>query len=245
MNTLGIDVSTWDGTMNWTKASSAGAKFAFIRAGSINNITGVCYKDYQYDRNIFIAPIYMPVGCYWYFRPNHDEIKQADYMIALMAFKPWKLRPVIDVEENGGLGQISTAGKIVQMVNRLHEKLDIWPIVYTRATFWDPSVAPHPLWSTLDLWAARYNLSLIGPWSDGACKFRDWTDWKLWQFSADGNGRGAEFGSTADSVDLNYFNGDEAALRQWAGLEPTPPVVTLEDRVGKLETEARARGWEI
>ncbi len=248
-NALGIDVSTWDGVMNWPKAASAGAKFAFVRAGSINNVTGVCYTDFQYERNISIAPGYMPTGCYWYFRPKHDTLKQADYMIALLgANLDWKLRPVIDVENNGGLPAATVDLRVAQMVNRLHEKLNAWPIIYTRASFWNPSVASHPLWHSLDLWAARYKESLTSPWSDDACKFRDWTDWRLWQFSADTppNGRGAEFGSEADNVDLDLFNGDEAAFRVWAGLEPpVPPAPTLEERVGKLETEARSRGWEV
>jgi GH25 family lysozyme M1 (1,4-beta-N-acetylmuramidase) len=42
---LGTDVSKWQGDMNWEKADSAGANFAFIRAGSIDNISGNCYTD--------------------------------------------------------------------------------------------------------------------------------------------------------------------------------------------------------
>lgn len=225
MNTLGIDVSHWDGELNWAKAASAGARFAFIRAGSINNITGTCYADYQLERNISLAPSHMPVGLYWYFRPNHSPLTQADFMVALMAFKPWKLRPVVDVEDAGSLPAITVAGRVVQMVARLHERLDVWPIIYTRASFWDPYVAAHSLWSGLDLWAARYKQSLSGPWSDGACRFRDWTNWKFWQFSADGNGRGAEFGAPppADAdMDLNYFNGDQAAFEAYAGIDAVP-----------------------
>jgi len=43
-------------------------------------------------------------------------------------------------------------------------------------------------------------------------------------------------------MDVNEFNGDEAAFYAWIGW---PQPVTLEQRVGKLEAEARAHGWQV
>jgi GH25 family lysozyme M1 (1,4-beta-N-acetylmuramidase) len=48
----GIDVSHWQGVMDWAKAKAAGVQFAIIRAGSIDANTGVCYTDYQYEANV-------------------------------------------------------------------------------------------------------------------------------------------------------------------------------------------------
>ena len=39
---LGCDVSKWQGDMDWQKCAAAGAKYAFIRAGSITLNTGEC-----------------------------------------------------------------------------------------------------------------------------------------------------------------------------------------------------------
>jgi GH25 family lysozyme M1 (1,4-beta-N-acetylmuramidase) len=49
---LGVDVSHWQKRMDWQKAKDAGAEYAFIRAGSINNITGVCYTCFQRSRRM-------------------------------------------------------------------------------------------------------------------------------------------------------------------------------------------------
>ena len=110
-NVLGLDVSKWNKELDWRIAASAGARFAFIRAGSISSGTGVPYTDYQFTRNASLAPQYMPVGFYWYFRPYHDPIKQANYFCDLIMGKNWKLPPVLDLEEAGNLSplQVTTA----------------------------------------------------------------------------------------------------------------------------------------
>ena len=99
---LGVDVSKWQGDMNWDQCASAGAGFAFVRAGSIDNTSGNCYTDYQFIRNISLAPDYIPTGCYWYFRPNHDPIRQADYFSDLIGEEAWLIPPVLDLETTGG-----------------------------------------------------------------------------------------------------------------------------------------------
>ena len=109
---LGIDVSKWQLQMDWHKARSAGARFAFIRAGSISNLPGECYTDFQFERNAKIAPEYFPVGFYWYFRPQHDAIKQASYFCNLIRQKRYLLPPVIDLETDGGL----SASEITRVV---------------------------------------------------------------------------------------------------------------------------------
>src|SRR3990167_761278 len=61
---LGVDVSHWQAKrdvvpvihMDWAKCQEAGAKFAFIRAGSINAVNGICYEDYEFQYNSEVAP---------------------------------------------------------------------------------------------------------------------------------------------------------------------------------------------
>ena len=56
---LGVDVSHWQAKrdvtpvihMDWAKCKEAGAKFAFIRAGSIGAVSGICYEDYEFQYN--------------------------------------------------------------------------------------------------------------------------------------------------------------------------------------------------
>jgi len=47
-----------------------------------------------------------------------------------------------------------------------------------------------------------------------------WTVYDLWQYSADGNNRGGEFGQTSDDVDLSVFWGTQDAFFKWVGFNP-------------------------
>jgi hypothetical protein len=53
------------------------------------------------------------------------------------------------------------------------------------------------------------------------------TNWRFWQYSADGNRQGSNHGVLSWDVDLDVFNGTVAELRAWAGVgdaleEPEP-----------------------
>lgn len=224
---LEIDVSKWQGLMDWHKARSAGARFAFIRAGSITTYTGVCYTDYQFERNARLAPDYMPVGFYWYFRPQYDPILQANYFCDLIANKRYLMPPVLDLENDGeGMTdkEITTAAKY--FIIRVYERLGIWCLLYSRSLWLNEHTIADEIWKLVDFWVARYK-KLTSPWSDGACIPRDFKDWVFWQFSAGGNGRGPEFGAKSKSIDLDYFNGDEKALVLYVGKGPVTKVIKV------------------
>jgi lysozyme len=229
---LGIDVSKWQLEQNWHKARSAGARFAFIRAGSITTYSGRCYTDYQFERNAKLAPDYMPIGFYWYFRPQHDPIKQANYFCDLISNKRYLMRPVLDLENAGDTidgkkmtpSQITHAAKL--FIIRVYERLGIWCLLYSRSLWLNENTIADEIWKMVDYWVARYK-KLTGPWSDGACIPRDHKTWRFWQFSAGGNGRGPEFGAKSRSIDLDYFNGDEAAFAEYIGEVDSPLLVKV------------------
>ena len=128
---LGIDVSRWQGLMNWLTASNAGAKYAFIRAGSISTYDGKCYKDIYFDVNSQAAYNYMPVGYYWYFRPNYSAIVQADYFTRLVENTERKLPLVCDIETSGGLTPYYVEKRTKEFCDRLEYNLGKQPLIYT------------------------------------------------------------------------------------------------------------------
>jgi lysozyme len=231
---LGIDVSKWQKELDWLIASSAGARFAFIRAGSITLTGGNCYTDYQFERNAEIAPDYFPIGFYWYFRPYHDPIKQANYFCDLIKDKKWKLPPVLDLEEAGNLSPLGVTTAAGTFVLKVKERLNVLPLLYSRAYWLNKNTVPNDLMKLLGLWIARYTSKgkpwgNILPWPDSpGIKPRDYNGWRFWQKSAGGNGRGKEFGAVQPgasvSIDIDYFNGDQAALDSYAGEKPPDPT---------------------
>jgi lysozyme len=69
----------------------------------------------------------------------------------------------------------------------------------------------------------------------------NWADWTFWQFGTPSVG--LALGMESREIDLDIFNGDEAALRKFAGLDVQPvPVVTNEYKLNRL-WEAHKELW--
>lgn len=83
----GIDVSQWQGTIDWDKVKASGVQFAMLRAGwGQNNI------DTQFVRNISECNrVGIPCGIYWfsYAYTEAMAVREAEY--ALAAVEPYKL----------------------------------------------------------------------------------------------------------------------------------------------------------
>jgi lysozyme len=212
----GVDVSKWQGKMKWNVCQYAGARFAFIRAGSVTLAGGTCYTDYEFERNANTAPDFMPVGFYWYFRPQHNPERQANYFVDLIRDKQYKLPPVMDLEEDGDLSPAEVTASAVIFGATVYKRISVWPLLYGRAEWLNLHTVPALQWGAMDLWIARYNPLLDGPWSDKDCIPRDWKTWRFWQVSAK-NGRGAEFGAESASICMDFFNGDQAAFDVYLG----------------------------
>lgn len=244
MMLLGIDVSRWQGEMDWYKTLSAGAKFAYIRAGSCQSADGVCYTDHQFERNAAIAANYLPIGFYWYFRPNWSPTTQAQYFVGLIGLKKWSLPPVIDVECQGGCNPEQIRGAIKIFLYQIYHYLDTDCVIYTRGEWWNRCVADDEAWSDLALWVARYT-TLPQPWGnpdDKEClKPRNWSAWTIWQFSADGNGRGKEFGAKSESIDLDWYFGDEKQFEYWVGCK-IPAMVKIKAAAAALVAAPASAG---
>lgn len=209
-NRRGPDVSIWQGFMLWQKTKEAGAEFAIIRAGSISQ-TGELYDDYRLTENA--ANCDLPRTFYWFFRPNKDPIKQAQYFWALAGGLRHEFPLVADVEITGGLSMTALRASVKAFLDEL-ERLDGQkPIIYTRASFWNPWLGDPDWASDYDVWLARYvtiNTAdlpayMTGPWSDGYYKPLSWDEWAIWQYSADGNMRGVKYGAESNSIDLNLM----------------------------------------
>ena len=255
MTVLGIDVSKWQGQMDWSKAARSGARFAFIRAGSADGRTGVNYPDFQFQRNAAEAPkANILTGAYWFFRPQFDVNRQAEYFCNLLVGKDLQLPPVLDVEI-GGYSKTVMARRVRACLEAIKVITGKTPIVYTRATIWNPSIGLQSWAKDYPLWVARYTM-LKHPWADDPAKLQPlgWTDWTFWQWSADENRRGQEFGSPAvngsKAIDIDYFNGDEAALLKFANIQPTPaPVPEPPTAPGlgwkeSIDAWARTKGYD-
>lgn len=227
------DISHWTGDADFEQMKAAGAKGVILRAGSCNAYTGVPYTDYKWERNIDLAPQQLPViAVYWYYRPQHDPNRQADYLLELIEQCDFPVIPAPDFETTGGLVGWVLSNSMRDFTLRIQEaRVDKRILDYTRGEWWN-SYAGYPDWIDENhlLWIARYSNAIAGPWSDGYYQPRSWDEWLFWQWSADGNWRGQEFGGgdRVWHIDLNRFAGTEQelyALVQYTPVNPPSPPV--------------------
>lgn len=68
---IGIDVSKWQGDIDFLKVKNEGVEFAFIKVGGTNGIDGDYYVDPKFKRNIEgFLNVGIPVGVYFYSYAN-------------------------------------------------------------------------------------------------------------------------------------------------------------------------------
>ena len=93
---FGIDVSEWQGTIDWAKAKAGGVKFAILRAG-ISSRADKCFTiNYAACENAGI-----PVGAYWYCTATTvaDAKAQAKLFLQVISGKKFVYPVYMDLEE--------------------------------------------------------------------------------------------------------------------------------------------------
>lgn len=111
----GIDVSQWNGSINWKKVKASGITFAFIRVGGRYYGSGKFYVDENYRENLKGAiAAGLDVGVYFYSQAiNSSEAKaEAAYTMNLISGYNINLPIVMDYEyawEDGLTGRLYNA----------------------------------------------------------------------------------------------------------------------------------------
>lgn len=232
----GVDVSRWQGVMNWAKTRQRGAYYAFIKASEHTT-----WVDPLFDENWQGArQAGLLVGAYHFYRPGYDPIQQANHFVNTVRAQPGAadLPFVLDVEiaptkaarllevEDGymgqslagvshkGFGRVATAAAagFAADVQACLERIGIltgrFPLLYTGIAFWDTYLRSIPT-NICQLWLAN--------WTANANPFmpKDWQTWHFWQYTSDGNG--PEWGAQSQRIDLNRWRGTLQELHEYAG----------------------------
>src|SRR5262245_8479872 len=103
---LGIDVSHYQGTINWTSVAAAGKVFAFEKATESTNYTDpTLATNMTGGKNAGVL-----MGCYHFARPDtsaNDAVNEANYFVSVAGkyiTTGW-LHPVLDLEVGSALGK--------------------------------------------------------------------------------------------------------------------------------------------
>jgi GH25 family lysozyme M1 (1,4-beta-N-acetylmuramidase) len=105
--TLGIDVSKWNGSIDWTQVRNSGVSYAIIRCGYRGKATGALVQDPRFAANVRGARAAgLSVGLYFFSQATSDveAVEEASMAASLASGCGVSLPIYIDVEGSGGRG---------------------------------------------------------------------------------------------------------------------------------------------
>jgi len=183
----GLDVSKWNGTINWTKVASAGYRFAF---GKASEGTGYVDTTYTANRN-GSEGAGLVFGAYHFARPaggslagaTMSAIKQANHFLAVAGPQPGELPPVLDLEATGNLPKNRLLAWTLAWLGQVYARTGVEPFVYTSPQFWKGHLGDSTAAAAAGtgLWIAHWtsNSSPLVPaqnWNGEGWKFWQWTN---------------------------------------------------------------------
>ena len=196
----GVDVSVYQGNVDWSQIKGAGRQFAFVRISD-----GLNSPDSKFAQNwpaMKAAGIVR--GSYQFFRPSQDPVLQAqlvlDKLAAAGGLKPGDLPPVLDLESADGLAPSVVIAKAKIWLAKIEAATKVKPIVYT-AAFMSDVIGTG--FGGYTLWVASYGTTCPTMPSG-------WSSWHFWQNADNGSVTGI-----SGNVDTDFFNG---TLPQLQGL---------------------------
>ncbi|MBA3042350.1 MAG: glycoside hydrolase family 25 protein [Alphaproteobacteria bacterium] len=199
----GIDVSKWNGDVDWVKVRKSGVSFAFIKATEGKDVVDSRFDEYW--RQAAAAGIPHAPYHFYYFCSTADE--QADWFIRNVPKASMHLPPVLDVEWNHTSktcnyrpSAMTVRAEMKRFMDRIEAYYGKRPIIYTSVDFhrdnlegsfqdyhfWVRAVAQHPE----EIYPDRR--------------------WAFWQYTSTGVIPGIK-----GDTDINVFAGTEKNWKNW------------------------------
>lgn len=196
---VGIDVSHWQGTIDWDRMKASGVAFAFIKATQ-----GTRIVDSQFERNWQEAGrVGIRRGAYHYY--ENDVSPEAQAAFFAEHAEAGELPPAGDFED-----EAEAAGNLPEQIGHfleaVEEAFDQTPVVYTRASWWNDHVGHMPGSDRYPLWVAHYvgmNDGAPPPADFRPALPRGWQAHWLWQWTDRGPGK--DFGAESEGLDINWM----------------------------------------
>lgn len=219
MATKIIDVSTWQGNIDWSKVKADGVQGAIIRAG-FGKVAS--QKDNKFERNYTNAKaVGMPIGAYWYSYAISvaDAKKEAEVCLSILKGKQFEYPIYYDLEDPSmtGCGK-SVLTQIATTFCETLESAGYYVGIYSNPN-WLKNYLDYSTVKKYTLWLAHWGVS------EPSYKCG------LWQYSSSGSVSGI-----SGRIDMNWgyqdfpteikngkFNGFGEASKPVQPVEPSKP----------------------
>ncbi len=183
----GIDVSHWNGVIDWIRVAGSGYRFVFGKATE-----GFTLIDPTYSVNRAGTEGFgLRFGAYHFARPSGGSdaaaiasaVAQADHFVDVAQPQAGELAPVLDLEAKGGLGPARLKLWSQAWLDEVYARTGIRGTIYSSPNFWRTAVGDAPDFATAGnrLWIAHWtkNASPLVPaqnWGGQGWTFWQWTD---------------------------------------------------------------------
>lgn len=197
-NTLlpGIDVSHYQGLVDWASVASDGVRFAYAKATE-----GDSYVDKQFGNNLRGTTTNgIRVGAYHVFSMDDDPTAQVKHFLSVASIRSGMLPPAIDIEKASSSDDDLFRKRVQAWLMAFSRETGCIPMIYVSTSTWENHVEhavadiPHLLW--------------ISHPTDGK-RPPDIKDWQLWQHSFSGKVKGV-----SGNVDLDSLRGSEPVMER-------------------------------
>ena len=192
---LGIDVSHWQGDIEWSKVHAADYIFAFCKATE-----GIGWTDPKFETNMKQGhDVGMVMGAYHFARPDlnpNDAAAEAQYFVSVAKdyLISGYLRPALDLERGAELGKEALSSWVNEWMSTVENETGIKPILYVNS-YYANNLLDEYIAEEYELWIAHWHVS--------SPNTGIWDTWAFWQFTDKGSVPGI-----SGNVDLDRFNGD-------------------------------------
>jgi lysozyme len=199
----GIDISKYQGTVDWGRVRKEGIRFAYLKVSE----GGDHVDSHFYDNWSGAAAAGVPRGAYHFMYWCRTASEQAVWFTQAVPQDSTQLPPVLDVEWNHASATCPKQTTPADAREKIRKMLEIMeyhtgkkPIIYTDIAF-------HR--DVLEGQFPGYQFWLRSVAAEPDARYTD-RSWTFWQYTATGRVPGVK-----GDVDRNAFNGSESEWNRW------------------------------
>ncbi|KAF3995895.1 glycoside hydrolase family 25 protein [Glaciimonas immobilis] len=154
-NLNGIDVSHYQGLIDWSIVKSNSIGFAFAKATQGSNIVDPCFSTNWAN----MKAVGLLRGAYHFFDSSCDSHAQAqNFLTTVGSLDAEDLPPVLDIEEFlGAYGNTDLPTNVQTWLDVVEQGLGRKPMIYTGTSFWNQYM--NNQFGDYPLWIAEYEVA--------------------------------------------------------------------------------------
>lgn len=199
----GVDVSSYQGEIDWCVLSAQDLDFAFIKATEGSSMVDPCFA-YNFSE---AQKCDISVGAYHFFSYDSPGVTQAENFIDAVTPFAGMLPPVVDLEFYGDKmknppDRESVARELNDMLSALEAHYGLKPVIYATEKSYDLYLSG--AYEEYDIWIR--NVLTEPNLSDGRA-------WTFWQYT--NRDRLPGYDGEERFIDVNVFNGNREAFQQY------------------------------